>query len=175
MYTNYLPTKELYPPFISGVLWRMWCLLSFVGIRHYPPKVFGGANCLGNRDLTNIRHPSTERIDTAFIYGGLRKKIYELEKKISENTKNLLTYCTTYRIFQFMTMIRKAIIKRMNELNLNPNRLSVMLKDEIPRQTIYDFLFGKTDARTEVVSALMKVLELELRPIKKKNKKKRGK
>ena len=71
-----------------------------------------------------------------------------------------------------MTMIRKVIIKRMNVLNLNPNRLSVMLKDEIPRQTIYDFLFGKTDARTEVVSSLMKVLELELRPIKNKSKKK---
>ena len=67
-----------------------------------------------------------------------------------------------------MTMIRKTIIKRMNELNLNPNRLSVMLKDEIPRQTIYDFLSGKTDARTEVVSALMKVLCLEIKPTKKK-------
>jgi len=67
-----------------------------------------------------------------------------------------------------MTMIREAIKKRMKELKLNPNRLSVMLKDEIPRQTIYDFLSGKTDARTEVVSALMKVLDLEIRPIKKK-------
>ena len=67
-----------------------------------------------------------------------------------------------------MVIIRKIIIKRMNELNLNPNRLSEMLKDEIPRQTIYDFLSGKTDARTEVVSALMKVLELELKPKKRK-------
>ena len=72
-----------------------------------------------------------------------------------------------------MTMIRKIIIKRMNELNLNPNRLSEMLKkDGIPRQTIYDFLSGKTDARTEVVSALIKALGLELRPIKKESKKK---
>ena len=67
-----------------------------------------------------------------------------------------------------MTMIREAIKKRMNELNLNPNRLSEMLKDEIPRQTIYDFLSGRTDARTEVVSALMKALELEIKPVKKK-------
>ena len=71
-----------------------------------------------------------------------------------------------------MTMIRKTIIRRMKELNLNSNQLSVMLRDEIPRQTIYDFLSGKTDARTEVVSAIMKVLGLELRPIKKKSKKK---
>jgi len=73
-----------------------------------------------------------------------------------------------------MTMIRKAIIKRMNELNLNPNRLSEMLKGSVPRQTIYDFLSGKTDARTEVVGALMKVLGLELKPTAKKHKK-RGK
>jgi len=71
-----------------------------------------------------------------------------------------------------MTMIRKTIIKRMNELNLNPNRLSEMLKDRIPRQTIYDFLSGRTDARTEVASVLMKALGLELKPIKKKSKRK---
>ncbi len=70
-----------------------------------------------------------------------------------------------------MTMIRKAIIRRMKELNLNPNRLSEMLKGNIPRQTIYDFLSGKTDARTEVASALMQALGLELRPAKKKAKK----
>ena len=72
---------------------------------------------------------------------------------------------------QYMTMIRKAIIERMNELDLNPNRLSEMLKGRIPRQTIYDFLSGKTDARTEVVAALMEKLDLELRPIKKKREK----
>ncbi len=65
-----------------------------------------------------------------------------------------------------MTMIRKAITKRMKELNLNPNRLSEMLKGKIPRQTIYDFLSGKTDARSEVVSELIKILGLELTPKK---------
>jgi predicted transcriptional regulator len=74
-----------------------------------------------------------------------------------------------------MTMIRKAIIKRMNELNLNPNKLSVMLKGRIPRRTIYDFLSGKTDARTEVASALMKALELEMKPKKKKARRNYGK
>lgn len=71
-------------------------------------------------------------------------------------------------------MIRQAITKRMKELNLNPNQLSEMLKDEIPRQTIYDFLSGKTDARSEVVSELIKALGLEL-VAKKKPRKKRGK
>ena len=72
-----------------------------------------------------------------------------------------------------MTMIRKAITKRMKELDLNPNQLSEMLKDKIPRQTIYDFLSGKTDARSEVVSELIKALRLELRPAKKGKKKAR--
>ena len=58
----------------------------------------------------------------------------------------------------------------MKELNLNPNRLSDMLDGKIPRMTIYDFLSGKSDARSEVVSELMKVLKLEVRPIKKKGK-----
>lgn len=70
---------------------------------------------------------------------------------------------------EHMTSIRKAIIKRMNELNLNPNQLSVMLKDDIPRRTIYDFLSGKTDTRTEMASALMQALGLELRSRKKKS------
>ena len=69
-----------------------------------------------------------------------------------------------------MTMIRKAIKSRMKELNLNTNQLSVMLKDKVPRQTIYDFLSGKTDARSEVVSELIKALGLELKPKKKKGK-----
>lgn len=69
-----------------------------------------------------------------------------------------------------MTMIRKAIIERMTELNLNANRLSEMLKGKIPRQTIYDFLTGNTDARTEVASDLMKALGLELTPKKPKRK-----
>lgn len=67
-------------------------------------------------------------------------------------------------------MIRKAILKRMNELNLNPNQLSEMLKGEIPRQTIYDFLSGRTDARSEVVSALIEAVGLELVPKKRKKK-----
>ncbi len=75
-----------------------------------------------------------------------------------------------------MTMIRDAIIERMKELKLNPNQLSEILKkDGIPRMTIYDFLTEKgtwRDTRTEVASALMKVLGLT---ITKKGKVKHGK
>jgi predicted transcriptional regulator len=63
-----------------------------------------------------------------------------------------------------MTMIRDIIIKRMKELDMNTNQLSEKLKGKIPRQTIYDFLSGKNDARSEVVSELIKALDLELKP-----------
>jgi len=69
-----------------------------------------------------------------------------------------------------MTMIRKAIKKRMNELKLTTNQLSEMLRGKIPRRTIYYFLSGKTDARTEVASELMRVLGLELTTKKHKEK-----
>ena len=69
-------------------------------------------------------------------------------------------------------MIRKAIKKRMNELKLTTNQLSEILKDKIPRRTIYYFLSGVTDARTEVASEIMKVLGIEL--ISKKHKRKGG-
>ncbi len=67
-----------------------------------------------------------------------------------------------------MTMIRDIIIKRMKELDMNTNQLSEKLKGKIPRQTIYDFLSGRNDARSEVVSELIKVLGLELKPKKRK-------
>ncbi|MFA5252203.1 MAG: hypothetical protein WC454_06430 [Phycisphaerae bacterium] len=69
-----------------------------------------------------------------------------------------------------MTMIRKAIIKRMNELKLTTNQLSEILKHKIPRRTIYYFLSGKTDAGTKVASELMRVLRIELTTKKHKTK-----
>ena len=67
-----------------------------------------------------------------------------------------------------MTMVRDIIIKRMKELDMNTNQLSEKLKGKIPRQTIYDFLSGRNDARSEVVSELIKALDLELKPKKRK-------
>ena len=65
-------------------------------------------------------------------------------------------------------MIRDIIIKRMRELDVNTNQLSEKLKGKIPRQTLYDFLSGRNDARSEVVSELIKALDLELKPKKRK-------
>ena len=62
----------------------------------------------------------------------------------------------------------------MKELNLNPNRLSEILKkDGIPRMTIYDYLSGKTDARTEVASSIMKALGLTIAKKERKTKRRR--
>ena len=52
----------------------------------------------------------------------------------------------------------------MDELKVNPNQLSEMLKGKIPRRTIYDFLSCETDARSEVVSAIIEALGLEIVP-----------
>ena len=61
----------------------------------------------------------------------------------------------------------------MKELDMNTNQLSEKLKGKIPRQTIYDFLSGRNDARSEVVSELIKALDLELVPKKKPKKHRR--
>lgn len=80
--------------------------------------------------------------------------------------KILLTYIRNIVYYVYMTMIRKAILKRMDELKMNPNQLSEQLKGSIPRMTIYDFLSGKADARTEVAAEIMKALGLEIVPKK---------
>ena len=54
----------------------------YAGIRRYPPKAFGGANSIYKRNLGNIRHPATKRIGNVVIYGGLRKNIFEIERKL---------------------------------------------------------------------------------------------
>ncbi|MCE5186596.1 MAG: hypothetical protein LLF76_10775, partial [Planctomycetaceae bacterium] len=45
-------------------------------------------------------------------------------------------------------------------LGVTTNWITTQLQGRIPRRTIYDFLSGNTDARSEVVSALMEVLDL---------------
>ena len=99
-------------------------------------------------------------------FGNKHKKTHPMIKKAKIFPEIILDRYTVYRIIESMTMIRDAIIKRMKELKLNPNRLSEMLKKEgIPRMTIYDFLTERDnwrDTRTEVASALMKVLGLTI-------------
>lgn len=59
-----------------------------------------------------------------------------------------------------MTMLRDTILKRMEDLDLTINQVAVMLKDRIPRRTIYEYLSGRSDARSAVVSEIMDVLNL---------------
>jgi predicted transcriptional regulator len=50
----------------------------------------------------------------------------------------------------------------MKELGWTINHLSVLVKDRVPRRTVYAYLTGESDARTEVASILMKVLGLAI-------------
>jgi len=67
-----------------------------------------------------------------------------------------------------MADIRQTILDRMQELGWTINRVSVLVRDRIPRRTVYTFLTGEVDARTEVASILMEVLGLTItsKPVK---------
>ena len=57
-------------------------------------------------------------------------------------------------------MLREAILKRMEELDMSTNHLARLLEGRIPRRTVYDYLTGTSDSRSSVVSALLEVLDL---------------
>jgi hypothetical protein len=61
-----------------------------------------------------------------------------------------------------MADIRQSILDRMRELGWTINHVSVLVKDRIPRRTVYTYLTGQVDARTEVASVLMEVLGLTI-------------
>lgn len=77
-----------------------------------------------------------------------------------------------------MADIRQSILDRMAELGWTINHLSVLVKDRIPRRTVYAYLTGQSDARTEVASILMEALGLTItsKPVKraKRPRKERG-
>jgi hypothetical protein len=61
-----------------------------------------------------------------------------------------------------MADIRQSILDRMRELGWTINHVSVLVRDRIPRRTVYTYLTGQVDARTEVASVLMEVLGLTI-------------
>lgn len=61
-----------------------------------------------------------------------------------------------------MADIRQSILDRMQELGWTINHVSVLVRDRIPRRTVYTYLTGQVDARTEVASVLMEVLGLTI-------------
>ena len=67
-----------------------------------------------------------------------------------------------------MADIRQSILDRMRELGWTINHVSVLVKGRIPRRTVYAYLTGEVDARTEVASILMEVLGLTItsKPVK---------
>jgi hypothetical protein len=61
-----------------------------------------------------------------------------------------------------MSVLRDAILKRMKELHVTTYRLSKMVEGKVCQRTVYTFISGEADARSEVVSALMQALDLEI-------------
>lgn len=65
-----------------------------------------------------------------------------------------------------MSMLRDTIIERMKELKINTNQLSEMLKDTVPRRTLYDFISGRCYTSSRVVSEIMEKLGLGIKKTK---------
>lgn len=63
-------------------------------------------------------------------------------------------------------MLRDTIIERMKELKINTNQLSEMLKDTVPRRTLYDFISGRCYTSSRVVSEIMEKLGLGIKKTK---------
>ncbi len=63
-------------------------------------------------------------------------------------------------------MLRDAIIERMTELKINTNQLYEMLKDTVPRRTLYDFISGRCYTSSRVVSEIMEKLGLGIKKTK---------
>jgi hypothetical protein len=67
-------------------------------------------------------------------------------------------------------MLRNTIIERMKELDINTNQLCEMMKDAVPRRTLYDFISKRCDTSSQVVSAIMEQLGLGIKKTKPKSK-----
>jgi len=79
-------------------------------------------------------------------------------KKVEIALDDIALYCDNV----IMSKLRDAILNRMNELDVTTYRLSKMVEDRVKQRTVYTFISGEADASSEVVSALMQALDLEI-------------
>ena len=61
-----------------------------------------------------------------------------------------------------MSDIRNIILQQMTSLGLTIYQVSKMVKDRIPKRTVYAFLSGEKDTGTETASILMETLGLKV-------------
>jgi len=61
-----------------------------------------------------------------------------------------------------MSDIRNIILQQMTSLRLTIYQVSKMVKDRIPKRTVYAFLSGEKDTGTETTSILMETLGLKV-------------
>ena len=64
--------------------------------------------------------------------------------------------------------IRKAILREMDRLGMNTYQLSKLLTGKVPQRTVYAFVRGEKDTKTETASVIMKTLGLTITRTKRK-------
>lgn len=58
--------------------------------------------------------------------------------------------------------IRNTILEQISNLDINIYQVSKLVKDRIPKRTVYAFLSGEKDTGTETASILMEALGLKV-------------
>ncbi len=61
-----------------------------------------------------------------------------------------------------MSDLRDKILEQISNLDITLYRVSKMVKDRIPKRTLYAFLSGEKDTGTETASILMEALGLKI-------------
>ncbi|MBC8470755.1 MAG: hypothetical protein H8D56_14880 [Planctomycetes bacterium] len=62
-----------------------------------------------------------------------------------------------------MIDIRNTILEQISNLDINHYQVSKMVKDRIPKRTVYAFLSGEKDTGTKTASILMEALGLKVK------------
>lgn len=61
-----------------------------------------------------------------------------------------------------MSEIRKAILKEMHKRNMTIYQVAKLLKGKVSQRTVYAFLTGEKDAKSETASLIMKAMGLTI-------------
>jgi len=62
-----------------------------------------------------------------------------------------------------MSEIRERILKHMRKSGLTIYQVAKKVKDKVPQRTVYAFLTGEKDTRTETASIILRVIGLEIK------------
>jgi len=114
-------------------------------------------SCRASRRSSADNSMKTQDLQSNIVAGAKhRRKI--AGKKVEIALDDIALYCDNV----IMSKLRDAILNRMSELNVTTYRLSRMVEGKVKQRTVYTFISGEADASSEVVSALMQALDLEI-------------